>query len=487
MKHKETLPEQVRAFLQEQQMVQAGDTICCALSGGADSVCLLRCLLELAEPLHLTITAVHINHQLRGAESERDAAFCEALCTRWNVPLHMVRCDVNAYAEQHHASIETAARACRYAAFSAIPANHIATAHTASDNLETMLHRLIRGSGLRGLAGIPAVRERYIRPLLTVTRADVEAYLQTLGQDYVTDSTNETDAYTRNQIRHQLIPILKQLNPSLEQTSIGMLQVLRSEQDYLRQQTEHCFQQHTTAAGTLSGLLEEHPAMQQRCIIQLLEQFQISYQADRIARLQRLLQTGGKCNLNADYDAVAKNGSLSIQKRVTLPEPVKPKILHEGENQIFSGFFVKARIVSWENMRNPLIVHKKLSKIHLDYDKIRGVILLRGRQYGDHVQFAGHRTVASVKKQIQKQVPPERRQNLHFLADEAGTIFAEFLGVAARVAPTAETTHVLELEIIQEQTRLEQLPESSFGLPRKTENGETSLKEWSEQFDTKEK
>ena len=351
----------------------------------------------------------------------------------------------------------------------------------------TMLHRLIRGSGLRGLAGIPAVRERYIRPLLTVTRADVEAYLQTLEQDYVTDSTNETDAYTRNQIRHQLIPILKQLNPSLEQTSIGMLQVLRSEQDYLRQQTEHCFQQHTTAAGTLSGLLEEHPAMQQRCIIQLLEQFQISYQADRIARLQRLLQTGGKCNLNADYDAVAKNGSLSIQKRMTLPEPVKPKILHEGENQIFSGFFVKARIVSWENMRNPLIVHKKLSKIHLDYDKIRGVILLRGRQYGDHVQFAGHRTVASVKKQIQKQVPPERRQNLHFLADEAGTIFAEFLGVAARVAPTAETTHVLELEMIQEQTRLEQLPESSLGLPRKTENGETSLKEWSEQFDTKEK
>ena len=362
MKHKETLPEQVQAFLQEQQMVQAGDTICCALSGGADSVCLLRCLLKLAEPLHLTITAVHVNHQLRGAESERDAAFCEALCTRWNVPLHMVRCDVNAYAEQHRASIETAARACRYAAFSAIPANHIATAHTASDNLETMLHRLIRGSGLRGLAGIPAVRERYIRPLLIVTRAEVEAYLQTLGQDYVTDSTNETDAYTRNQIRHQLIPILKQLNPSLEQTSIGMLQVLRSEQDYLRQQTEHCFQQHTTAAGTLSGLLEEHPAMQQRCIIQLLEQFQISYQADRIARLQKLLQTGGKCNLNADYDAVAKNGSLSIQKRMTLPEPVKSKILHEGENQIFSGFLVKARMVSWENMRNPLIVHKKLSK-----------------------------------------------------------------------------------------------------------------------------
>lgn len=479
MKHNGTLPEQVQAFLQEEQMVQAGDTICCALSGGADSVCLLRCLLELSESLHLTLTAVHVNHQLRGAESERDAAFCEALCAKWKIPLHMVRCDVTAYAEQHHTSIETAARICRYAAFSAIPANHIATAHTASDNLETMLHRLIRGSGLRGLAGIPAVRERYIRPLLTVTRTEVEAYLQTLGQDYVTDSTNETDVYTRNQIRHQLIPVLQQLNPSLEQTSVGMLQVLRSEQDYLRQQTAACFQRHFMAPGTLSGLLEEHPAMQQRCLIQLLEQFGIAYQADKIHRLQQLLQTGGKCNLNADYDAVAKDGSLSVQKRVMPSESVEPKILHEGENQIFSGFFVKVRTVSRENLRNPLIVHKKLSKILLDYDKIRGVILLRGRQYGDHVQFAGHRTVVSVKKQIQKQVPPERRQNLHFLADEMGTIFAEFLGVAARVAPTAETTHFLELEVIQEQTDLESLPGSS-DLLRKTENGETSLKEWSE-------
>ncbi|MGN1225432.1 MAG: ATP-binding protein, partial [Ruminococcus sp.] len=99
-KKKQTLPEKVQLFLQQHRMVQAGDTICCALSGGADSVCLLRCLLELAEPLQLRVTAIHVNHQLRGAESERDAAFCAALCARLQVPLQVVRCDVAAYAEQ---------------------------------------------------------------------------------------------------------------------------------------------------------------------------------------------------------------------------------------------------------------------------------------------------------------------------------------------------------------------------------------------------
>lgn len=163
MKHKETLPEQVQAFCRNSRWYRQGIRfvvlcqavqivfVCCGVCWSWQS--------RSTSPSPLCTSIISCEER-----RVNGCGFCEALCTRWNVPLHMVRCDVNAYAEQHHASIETAARACRYAAFSAIPANHIATAHTASDNLETMLHRLIRGSGLRGLAGIPAVRERYIRP-----------------------------------------------------------------------------------------------------------------------------------------------------------------------------------------------------------------------------------------------------------------------------------------------------------------------------------
>lgn len=446
-KKKQTLPEKVQLFLQQYHMVQAGDTVCCALSGGADSVCLLRCLLELAEPLQLRVTAIHVNHQLRGAESERDAAFCMALCARLQVPLQVVRCDVAAYAEQQKCSMETAARDCRYAAFASAAATRVATAHTASDNLETMLHRVIRGSGLRGLAGIPPVRERYIRPLLTVTRTEVEAFLQTLGQDYVTDSTNATDAYTRNRIRHDLIPKMQELNPALEQTAIGMLQALQTEQDYMAKQAAAILQVHQTDDYTLSDLRTEHPAMQLRCIMQLLEQFGIPYDAARLHRLQGMLSTGGNYNLTDRYFAHCGNGCISIIEhgRPAL-EPIS-QVLHWGQNQLFSGFLVEATLIELEKNRNPLIVHKKLSKTLLDYDKIKGVIFLRGRKYGDHVQFAGHQSESSVKKQIQKRVPPQRRQSLHFLADEEGTIFAEFLGVAARVQPDTETTRLLQISI----------------------------------------
>jgi len=310
-----------------------------------------------------------------------------------------------------------------------------------------MLHRVIRGSGLRGLAGIPPVRERYIRPLLTVTRTEVEAFLQTLGQDYVTDSTNATDAYTRNRIRHDLIPKMQELNTALEQTAIGMLQALQTEQDYMAKQAAAILQVHQTDDYTLSDLRTEHPAMQLRCIMQLLEQFGIPYDAARLHRLQGMLSTGGNYNLTDRYFAHCENGCISIiEYRRPALEPIS-QVLHWGQNQLFSGFLVEATLIELEKNRNPLIVHKKLSKTLLDYDKIKGVIFLRGRKYGDHIQFAGHQSESSVKKQIQKRVPPQRRQSLHFLADEEGTIFAEFLGVAARVQPDAETTRLLQISI----------------------------------------
>ena len=365
MKHKETLPEQVRAFLQEQQMVQAGDTVCCALSGGADSVCLLRCLLELAEPLHLTITAVHVNHQLRGAESERDAAFCESLCTRWNVPLHMVRCDVNAYAEQHHASIETAARACRYAAFSAIPANHIATAHTASDNLETMLHRLIRGSGLRWLAGIPAVRERYIRPLLTVTRADVEAYLQTLGQDYVTDSTNLEDEYTRNKIRLNLLPLMQEINPSVKNTLIDTSNYLNDIATIYNKCIEETKKKIITAEGIRISDLVKEPAPE-AILFEVLHP--LGFNSAQIKDITHSLHSQpGKQFCSKEWRVIKDREFLLIETA-------------ESENETLPPF----QIIKEEKEYTPdFLIPREKEIACFDADKLNGEIHYRKWQPGD--------------------------------------------------------------------------------------------------------
>lgn len=330
--------------LRELHCLEPEQTVCCALSGGADSVCLLRCLLELRPVLGITITAVHVNHHLRGAESERDRTFCQQLCAGLGVRLAVYDVNPAARAAQEHCSEELAARECRYAAFAQVQADWIAMAHTASDNLETAVHRLVRGASLHGLTAIPPKNGRFLRPLLRVTRRQVEQYLESLGQTYVTDSTNLTDAYTRNRIRHQVIPALEQLNPSVERTVSYTLRSLRREDDFLHQQAQAAYAKCHTGKNTLSGLETLHEALQFRCIAMLLEEAGISCEAPLLERLAALARQGGRWNLSGAVYAVGKSGTLTIET-VQLPEPLPEAIpLQMGENRLFSGFVLHARL-----------------------------------------------------------------------------------------------------------------------------------------------
>ena len=165
----DALPRAVLEQLRELDCVLPGQTVCCALSGGADSVCLLQCLLELRQRLGITVTAVHVNHHLRGAESDRDAQFCRRLCAALGVYLTVLDVNAAARAAAEQCSEELAARMCRYEAFAQVRADWIATAHTASDNLETLVHRMVRGASLHGLTAIPARNCRFVRPRLRIT------------------------------------------------------------------------------------------------------------------------------------------------------------------------------------------------------------------------------------------------------------------------------------------------------------------------------
>ncbi len=205
-----------------------------ALSGGADSVCLLSVLLALEKELSFSLAAVHVNHNLRGAEAERDAAFCAGLCEKLGVRLHNCSADVPSLAKEKHLSTETAAREARYAIFHSLCEKYgyskIAVAHNAQDNAETLLMHLLRGSGLDGLRGILPKRGNVIRPLLCVTREEIEAYLAALEAAYVTDSTNAEDVYLRNRIRHDLLPKLQEeYNPNLVQTLLQTVTLLQKD------------------------------------------------------------------------------------------------------------------------------------------------------------------------------------------------------------------------------------------------------------------
>ena len=230
-----TFVDQALRFATAHQLLTPGGKYIIALSGGADSVSLLLVLKHLESEFGITLEAAHCNFHLRGDESLRDEEFCKQLCRRLHVPLHLVHFDTHAYADLHHVSIEMAARDLRYAYFEQlrrdIHAHDICVAHHRDDSVETLLLNLVRGTGLRGLRGIQPRNAHIIRPLLSHSRQQIEQYLDALGESYVTDSTNLHNDVKRNKIRLNIIPLLRELNPSVSQsifeTSLRVTEALK--------------------------------------------------------------------------------------------------------------------------------------------------------------------------------------------------------------------------------------------------------------------
>ena len=225
--------------LREYGMCTAGDTVTVGLSGGADSVCLLHLLYSLQAELSVTLQAVHVHHGIRGAAAERDAQFCRLFCEKLQIPLTVEYIDVPKIRRETRESTEECGRRLRYEAFrrTAGESGKIATAHTADDNAETVLLNLTRG-----ICGIPPVRGNVIRPLLFSSRAQVEQYCAENHLEYVTDETNFSDAYSRNRIRLEVLPVLKTLNPSLLTGISGMTARLRAENEVLELQAHSLVQ-----------------------------------------------------------------------------------------------------------------------------------------------------------------------------------------------------------------------------------------------------
>ena len=263
------MTDKILSWMRGQCMTQPGDTVICAVSGGADSVCMLHVLLSLRNTLGITVEAAHFNHQLRGEESDRDEAFVRTLCAELGVVLHVDNGDVRARAAKTHESVEEAARALRYAFFSSLP-GLIATAHTQDDNLETVLLNLTRGTGLAGLCGIPPRRERFIRPMLAVSRAEIEAYLAQNGLSHVTDSTNFLPDARRNRLRQSVIPLLKAENPSLCETAFRMCRLLEADEAQLSAQAEEALRQARLSNGIQCSALTAYPAAVRTRAVKLL-------------------------------------------------------------------------------------------------------------------------------------------------------------------------------------------------------------------------
>lgn len=307
--------------VKKHNMIEEGDRILVALSGGADSVALLRLLLEISEKYRFTVGAAHVNHNLRDT-AERDMHFCERLCKKLGVPLEVLTADVGKAAKEQGISEELCARNIRYNFFKSLGYEKIATAHNKNDNAETILFNFMRGAGIGGLCGIPYIRGNIIRPLLDIKKADIIDFCNKNGYDFVTDETNFKEIYTRNKIRLSLIPEIEQtFNENFVNVVTANSELLSYDSDFLDSYAKNLY-----SGEILSSYLKDmHPAMLVR-IIQLYykestnsTQNLASVFIKKIISLMKGGKTGSKIDLPCGFEAYISYGKLIIDKKEENP------------------------------------------------------------------------------------------------------------------------------------------------------------------------
>lgn len=419
-----------------------------ALSGGADSVCLLMGLLYWREEFHLELSALHVQHDLRGAESLRDEQFCRDLCEKYEIELQVILVDVKTYQKIHGISLETAARECRYQAFSDHGIGLVATAHTASDNLETLIFRLVRGTGLKGLCGIPPRRENYIRPLLEISRSEIELFLAEENIDYIIDSSNLQDDYTRNFIRHKIRPLLGQINQNPEKSGIMLTDLLRQEEDFLEISTRNAYKNALQPDHSLKDLHLLHPALQRRCIGIYLQTHKISANYQNIILVQGLLAGGGCVELvRGQLTARVSQGRLYLERNQNIS--YSEAVLRIGRNQIFKNWIFTAELISRKDHPDDFDrVLKNSVDLALDYDRIQDLgLILHSRKPGLHLKLSNREHRIFIKKWLQT-LPVSQRASVHYLSDKNQHLrWVQHLGADESVRVTEHTRNILFLHV----------------------------------------
>ncbi len=310
----------VRDAIRRYGMLSDGETVIVGLSGGADSTALLHILLSLKEELGISLKACHINHNLRGEESDGDENFVRALCERLEVPLTVFGIDVKGSSSKHE-SLEETARKLRYREFERLcreEGARLATAHTASDNAETVLINMVRGTGTKGLSGIPPVRDYIIRPLIRCTREEIEEYCIKNGISFVTDSSNLTDDYTRNKIRHKVIPLLKEFNPSLIEGISRMTAIVGEDMSFLEEyssvKAEECLNEGKLDSRKLLALPK---AVRCRIIASALKEKDVEPSTLRISQCEEIIEKGvGRVNLCKNRFAYVRKKMFYIVEEI---------------------------------------------------------------------------------------------------------------------------------------------------------------------------
>lgn len=469
--------KKIEKYIFEQNMLSECEVVIVGLSGGADSICLLMILKELSKKLDFKCVAVHINHGLRGEEAEHDEKFAAKFCEQNGIEFIAIHKNVGEIAKQEKMTCEEAGRKVRYEAFSTVAKKYqeegkkvkIAVAHNMNDNAETILFNLIRGTGLDGLCGIRATVNDIIRPLLCVTRNQIEEFLKDSNQDYVTDSSNLTLDYTRNVIRNKLIPIMEgEINSQAIRHISGISDFALEDRNYINKKIDcyytNLIEKDKKGIKVRIADLASLDEVIKKGVIRKIISSQVKSLKDvsqvHIQSIIDLLGKGTGHRINLPYgmcaqieyeylyfsnDISKENNKTEIDITSALAKAVPDEIIRvEVGNEVFE-FTIKQEIDTfyWKNNYTKCF----------DYDRIKDNVFLRNRRKGDYIVINKNGSRKKLKDYfINAKIPSSVREELILLAHDSSILWVPGRRTGEGCQVTENTKNILVVKYVERKS-----------------------------------
>lgn len=456
------LLEKFTHFIEKHHLIEKKDYVLVAVSGGIDSVVLLHLLYQLRNLFQLKIEIIHLNHGLRGQQADQDQRFVEGLSKVYGIPVISRKVNVPKFILKKNLSEEQGARILRYRFFKWVlkqtKADCLALGHQADDQVETVIDHFLRGSGVKGLSGIPIQRDKFIRPLLFATRQEIETYAKLYSLHYVIDSTNVMVKYRRNRIRHELIPYLKQhFNPAIEAVVLRTATIMDEIEHYLNDQAqfalEKCLevQKKDKIILDINSFLNYFITIQKYMLLQILERLNLDRSILSAQRLDRILKlisdrrAGKKFQLTVDWEIRIEHNVLSVVK--TRQGDFEFEVAINDMISLFDGDLKFATQLITLNQL-PEQFSEDRNTEYVDFDQIQGGLKLRNFRPGDRfrpLKLQGEKKISDYF--IDQKILFHARKEIPLLVCDRGIIWVVGHQIDDRFKITHNTRRILKLQI----------------------------------------
>lgn len=447
----------VRRYITEYGMISPGDEVVIGLSGGADSVCLFLNLTEYKKEVDFEIKAVHINHMIR-EEAPKDAEFAGDLCKKYNIPFFLFEEPIEKIAKEEGISTEEAGRKVRYERFEQVldnPKGKIAVAHNSNDVAETVLFNMFRGTGLEGLSSIEPVNGRIIRPLLGVSRAEIEDYLRQKEQSFVTDKTNLTDMYARNKIRNTILPYAeKEIVTGATAHISALSEKMRQVRHFIEAETLKCFdtvakEKQDSIEIDVWGFEELDELMKRQVLLLSMEKLTPHRKDICESHIEQILDIFGKngekrVSLPYNLEAIKQYDCLHIRRKSdNKPSQTEVCIIGEGEYNLGNGHSLRVRLFPYDGITK---VSENPYTKWFDYDRIVNCVKVRNRLAGDYLTINDRLDRKSIKDYMMDvKIPKEERDGILLIADGSHVMWTIGHRISWEYKVTEKTKQIMEI------------------------------------------